>query len=279
MDKPNLIVDVRNALYRAAYAYHSNGHLRKDNHPFIVLMRQFHSWLTAVKPKSIYVAWDAPRNTVWRKKILKTYKERDNNEYIKDMHDTLDSLTEICQEFFKYMNIRQMSVKAMEADDLIYACVDTLHPEQNVIVSTDSDMIQIPFKFSSCKVFDPSKLKYAEVPTHNPVLLKAVVGDKSDKIDGYRGIGPKKGLKMISEHANLYEYTSTQGRELFMRNLLLIDLSLNPGLLANKLYINKVMSRPIKYDLNEIYKLISKYKIAGLMNDLSELISPYSRLE
>lgn len=158
MDRPNLIVDIRNALYRASYAYLSQGYAKKDNHPFIVLMRQFNGWINAVNPKSIYVAWDAPRTTVWRRKVLSTYKERENNDYIKDMHETLNSLTDICQEFFEHMNIRQMSMKKMEADDLIYACVDTLHPESNVIVSTDSDMIQIPYKYSSCKVFDPSSI-------------------------------------------------------------------------------------------------------------------------
>ncbi len=276
--KPHLIVDIRNALYRAAYAYLMQGYQKPHNHPFIVLLKQFQTWMYTIKPSNIYIAWDAPRKTVWRRKILPTYKDRDNNDYVKNMHETLDSLTEICQDFFAHMNMRQMSVDKMEADDLIYACVDTLHPEPTVIVSTDSDMIQIPYKFNSCKVFDPCKQQCATIPGHNPVYFKAVVGDKSDKIDGYRGIGPKKGLKLITEHNKLYEYTTTQGRDLFIRNMLLIDLSLNPHLIHNKLYMNKVLSQPIDYNSSKLQELISKYKIAGLMSEYHNLIAPYSRL-
>lgn len=278
MDKNTLIIDIRNALYRAAYAYLVSPNQRPNNHPFIVLLRQMHSWNNAIRPGRIIVAWDAPRKTVWRRKILPTYKDRDNNDYIADMSETLEELTTICNEFFRYMNIYQLSMKRMEADDLIYASVDTLHPENSIIVSTDSDMIQIPYKFSSASVFDPTKMDCVPVPTVNPVMLKALTGDKSDKIDGYRGIGPKRGVKLLEGHSALQEYTTTQGRDLFIRNLLLIDLSLNPHLLSNKLHVCKVLSKPIEFNKGELYTLISKYKIAGLMSEFDDLISPFAKI-
>lgn len=278
MDKPNLIIDIRNALYRAAYAYLVQPNQRPNNHPFIVLLRQMQAWMNIIRPGKIIIAWDAPRKTVWRRKILTTYKDRDNNDYIENMSETLVELTDICGEFFKYMNMYQLSMKKMEADDLIYASVDVLHPENCVVVSTDSDMLQIPFKFRSAQVFDPTKLDYAKVPSVNPVMLKALTGDKSDKIEGYRGIGPKRGIKLLEEHSKLDEYTTANGRDIFIRNLLLIDLSLNPNLLANKLHVCRILSKPLLYDKGQLHALISKYKIAGLFGEFEDLVSPFSRV-
>ena len=105
------------------------------------------------------------------------------------------------KQFFKCMNVRQYGRKKMEADDMIYAAAVVMHPQEIVIVSTDSDLVQIPFAFNNCKVYNPSKDIEADVPDVNPAVQKALMGDKSDTVDGYRGIGPKKSKVLLESHS------------------------------------------------------------------------------
>lgn len=231
------------------------------------------------RPSSVHVFWDAPRAKVWRRMVLESYKDRSASTYVEDISEDLFKTTKIANAFFDVMNVRQYFRKQMEADDLIYAATALVHPRQSVIVSTDSDMIQIPFNFSSSKVYDPKKQEEKEPPEYNPVLLKSLVGDKSDNIDGYYGIGPVKGKALIDDPIALENFLNTNGRKTFKRNILLIDLSVCPRLLANKFYIQKIMSSPVQFDKKAIYQLVNKYKVVGFHGEFVDLTAPFMNLE
>ena len=278
MSGQHLLVDARNALYRAIYAVKADKQHEVKYHYFTILMRQLNRWVNLYRPDSVHVFWDAPRATVWRRKCLETYKDRSTSQYVEDISEDLKMTTEVAQAFFAAMNVRQYSRKCMEADDLIYAATTVLHPEQSVIVSSDSDMIQIPFTFHSSKQFDPGKKIEVEVPTVNPVWQKALTGDKSDCIDGYYGIGPKKSALLLESHADLQEFLKIKGMKMFYRNLLLIDLSLCPRLLHNKVYVQRRLAEPVTFCAKTINDLIMKYKVNGLLQEYNDLVSPFQRL-
>lgn len=275
----HLLVDARNVIYRSAYATKANNHnYTAQYHCFTILMRQLNSWMNLYHPRSVHIFWDAPRTTVWRRSCLKSYKDRTANPYIADMSEDIELTTQIAQEFFSVMNVRQYSRKSMEADDLIYAAVSILHPESSIIVSSDSDIVQIPYLFSSSKQYDPGKKCEVDIPTVNPVLQKALVGDKSDVIDGYHGIGPKKSAALLSSHANLQKFLKDNGTKLFYRNLLLIDLSLCPRLLHNKVYIQRQLAKPLQYCSKTINSLILQHKVNGLLQEYRNLVQPFEKL-
>lgn len=167
----------------------------------------------------------------------------------------------------------------MEADDLIYAATSAIHPQESIIVSSDSDMIQIPFYFSSSKQYDPGKKITVDVPKVNPAVQKAIVGDRSDMIDGYNGIGPKKSQVLLESHTALREFLDNNGSEIFHRNLLLIDLSLCPKLLPNRMYIHKQLSNNTTFSSKDIRELILKHKVNGLMQEYNDLIPPFEHLK
>lgn len=231
------------------------------------------------RPSSVHVFWDAPRSKVWRRMVLESYKDRSTSNYVEDISEDLAKTTKIANAFFKVMNVRQYSRKQMEADDLIYAATAVVHPRPSIIVSTDSDMTQIPFTFSSSIVYDPKKQEEKEIPPFNPVFLKSLVGDKSDHIDGYYGIGPVKGTALVTNPPALENFLSENGRRTFKRNVLLIDLSVCPRLLANKLYIQKVMSSPVEFNKDAIYQLVNKYKVVGFHGEFVNLTTPFINLE
>lgn len=279
MSKPVLFVDARNALYRAIYASRADKRHKIKYHYFVIFLRQLTSWMNRYRPSSVHVFWDAPRKKVWRKLVLESYKDRTASSYVEDISEDLFKTTRIANAFFDVMGVRQYYRKQMEADDLLYAATALVHPKPSVIVSTDSDMIQIPFNFSSSTVYDPKKQEEQKVPEYNPVILKSIVGDKSDHIDGYYGIGPVKGKALIEDPTALEAFLHTNGRKIFKRNILLIDLSVCPRLLANKLYIQKVMSTPVKFDKDAICQLINKYKVVGFQSEFVDLTAPFSNLE
>lgn len=277
-ESPHLLIDARNTLYRAIYAVKADRRFDVKYHYVTVLLRQFSTWMNIYRPTSVSVFWDAPRKTVWRRSILDTYKDRPPNAYMGDISEELKETTEVAKEIFDVMNVRQFERQGMEADDLIYAMASILHPVTNVIISSDSDMIQIPYVYNSTKIYDPGKKQEVSIPDINPVWQKALVGDKSDCIDGYRGIGEKKSKILLESHKSLKAYLDEHGSQIFNRNLLLIDLSLCPKLMHNKIYCHRRLALETRYDEKSINDLIIKHKINGLLQEYHDLILPFRGL-
>jgi 5'-3' exonuclease len=65
-DLPILLIDGRNLLYRAIYANLANK--SRGKHHFVVMMR-FMRQLLELDPSAVMIFWDAPKNTLWRKKL------------------------------------------------------------------------------------------------------------------------------------------------------------------------------------------------------------------
>lgn len=275
---PAMLVDARNAIYRAVYAIRSDRRPGEKYHYFTAFLRQMTKWMNSFRPSSVHVFWDAPRSTVWRRLIAPTYKDRSSSNYVEGIAEDLAMTTDVAKLFFKYMNVRQYERKQMEADDLIYAAASVLHPNRSVIVSTDSDMTQIPYRFHSCSVLDPTSMQEVQVPSVNPVYLKAMVGDTADSIKGYYGIGPAKGQALLEDKTKLQDFLKTNGPRVFHTNLLLIDLSLCPRLLANTIYAHKKIAEPVVFSPEDIRKLTLTHKVNGLVQEFSDLILPFKHL-
>lgn len=274
---PILLIDARNALYRAVFAIKNDTRQVDKYHYFVILLRQMTAWMNKYRPESVHVFWDAPRTTVWRRKILETYKTRPNNTGM-DISEELSLTTKVAKDFFKFMNVRQYDKETQEADDLIYSAAVIAHPRSSIIVSTDSDMEQIPFMINSCTVYNPSKQEEVATSDIHPAIQKALVGDKSDSIDGYYGIGPKKSEAFLRNKAELQQFLDLSGWSTYYRNLLLIDLSLNPKALANRIYVQKQMAAPVQYDEKIINELIHSHKVNGMLAEYANLIRPFKKL-
>lgn len=285
MEELALFVDSKNAMYRAIYAIKSQQERAKrggktitPSHSIVVLLRQITGWMREFKPTSVHLFFDAPRATVWRKKILETYKDRTDNQYIENISEDLKECIMISKELFQHLNVRMYSRDNMEADDLIFAAASLRHPAKTVIVSTDSDLTQIPFMFNSCQVYNPFESKIVEVPRINPAITKALIGDTSDNIKGYHGIGPKKGEVLLEDHKKLHDFFDFKGKEIFKRNLLLTDLTLNPKMLNNKMYVLREAASDIKYDKKAVLDVANKYNIHAIMSEFADLIYPFEKL-
>lgn len=233
------------------------------------------------KPSSIHVFWDAPRATVWRRNVLPGYKDRASTETPgsdRDIGAELAEFQKVAMEYLPLIGIRQYHQKTQEADDLIYAACRASAPKSTIIISSDCDFTQIPFMMSHVHQFDPRTGQFMEKAKNNPVIKKSLMGDTSDKIKGYMGIGPVKSETISESSVKIQEFLTNAGSHPFITNMLMIDLSLSPHVLANQLYVTRVMARPIVFDKDAAISAISSNKLYGLFEDFSKVVMPLKEL-
>jgi len=295
---PILLVDARNLMYRAIFANKKEQGARI--HHYTVMMRFMWGWLDKFKPVAVGVFWDAPKKTLWRKKILDEYKVRNETEYFEDIRDDLIFTQAAAKAVFAHLGVWQFDKKHMEADDLIYSACRVLAPKQIIIISTDSDYEQVVFRMQNVQLWNPmadsGRGKFVAAPDHDPAVAKALRGDKSDKIPGYTGIGPVKSQKMARNLREREEFLNSHvncpaalkndppeicpvcgggGRAVFVRNLLLIDLSLNPEVLKNDLYVERTLVKRRKFDKEGVKAAAKKHKVSGLLGEYDRIIVPF----
>ncbi len=192
-------------LYRAVYAGKNDPSFQKTGYDyFVIVMRFMFNYMRAQQPDAIHVFWDAKSSDVWRKEIYKEYKDGRGN----DILDDIIKQNKVCLASFQHIKIRQYYLDEMEADDLIYAFCRLNYGNRLVIVSSDSDLLQIPYRMDNCMVYNPlNKRTYKTSDIENdPVMSKALMGDKSDNITGYYRIGPVKSKRMCENHGMLVEF-------------------------------------------------------------------------
>lgn len=275
----HILFDGKNNAYRAAYACErgkSDGR-RNQYHPFVQFARQLSEIIEKFKPQAVSCIWDAPRDTVWRKAIFPLYKNRADNEYIAKLKDYLVDIEKAAKILLPELRFRVLKKDTQETDDLIYSMCRVLYPEEVVIVSSDKDFTQITYRMPNVKLYDPQEKSITPTPLIDPVVSKSLIGDTSDRIDGYHGIGPKKGAPLAECLTKRTEFLNTAGRNLYLRNQLLINLAYNPELFQNDMYVERVLAKPVRFDKKELERLSIEHKIFGVMQDYDNAFMPMQR--
>lgn len=268
---PALFIDGKNTAYRSVFATKNS-----RSHPFVSWLRFTNVWINKFRPSSIHLFWDCPKNNVWRKKVLQEYKDnRDGGDtYESEISDKVGSIEHISKEIMPSMNTRIYARDGQEADDLIYSACRLLSPNKVIIISSDSDMIQIPWSMSGIKCYDPRVNQFMEMPTINPVIQKALMGDSTDNVAGYRGIGDVKSGNIARDYKVMAEFLGVRGDKEYRRNVALIDLSMNPARITNELYCLRILASDPVFDKSVIFEKIAELKIAGLNTEYSQLVMP-----
>lgn len=274
-----LLVDARNIMYRAIHSAKSEerrqAHGRRS--PAVIMIRLVANLLSKYKPGMVQIFWDAPRKTVWRKSIHTGYKDRvdDRSGGARDITDSLIRTESTLRQLFDHMNVYQFWRDKQEADDLIYAACKLQGRRPMILVSSDSDMQQIPYLMDSVTIYNHDKGGEMPRPEVNPVLLKCLIGDTSDMIGGYIGIGPVKAAKLVASPALLQEHLERAGNDILRRNLALVDMSLNPYALKNLMYVAEVLATKPEFNRKRIYEMEQTLKIAGLTREYGESVAPF----
>ncbi|MGY8865636.1 MAG: 5'-3' exonuclease [Methylophagaceae bacterium] len=169
------------------------------------------------RPTQVYVFFDGAESTNRKKRVLPGYKKgrgthKITNKFIfrsaDEEHEAKLVQLRRLIEYLKFLPVKTAIINGIEADDAIsYVARELKH--KSTIISSDKDFLQIVSdKISVYRpiekvLYTPSviKEKYKILP-ENFIIYKTLLGDKSDNVDGVRGIGPKGVTKLFPELLN-----------------------------------------------------------------------------
>ena len=155
-----IIVDGDNIGWIAAY---SQGELSVEDQltgTIFGFLRMMFSIADRFETNQFIFCWDSRKN--FRKRIYPEYKQKRHAKELTEEEERIKA--EVRRQFIdlrKYVRpklgfsniVRKIGY---EADDLIYAFCKT-HREPTVIVSSDGDLLQIPYNFRHVSVHNPQK--------------------------------------------------------------------------------------------------------------------------
>ena len=202
-----LIVDALNMFIRS---YIVNPSISSGGQPIGGVqgfLKSLQKTIREVKPDEVVICWDGDGGSQRRKQANKNYKEGRKplrlNRNIKNLTEDEEIQNRTWQQFriIEYLNnlpVIQLVFDGLEADDVIahIAGSSFYKGAQKVIVSMDKDFIQLLNKETVLmrpivnEILNMNAVveKFGIHPT-NFALARAIAGDKSDNLDGIKGVG------------------------------------------------------------------------------------------
>jgi DNA polymerase-1 len=258
-----MIIDALNAYFRAYIVDPSlslNGQPIGGYKGFIKILQKL---CREMKPDEIVIAWDGAGGSQRRKLVNKNYKEGRKpirlNREVHVLSEDEEMQNKVWQqsrliEMLNHMPVIQLMNEGVEADDIISYVVQMPNYKgwQKVIISSDKDFYQLcdnetilyrPIQ----KTFlnKPRILEEFGIHPTNFALARAMAGDKSDNLEGVRGVG----LATISKRFPFFSEEDT----VTIDSLIEFCENDNTGL---KVFSSVVDSREV---IEENYKIMQLY--------------------
>ncbi len=216
--KKVLLLDANNLIYRARYS----AKFAREGDATIVysFFRSLKPLLEKFKPEICYFVRDG--NRAGREDLLPDYKA--NRVYEKDevFMNQKKMIEFMMKDFFPIIVARDMG---LEADDLIGFLVNKKHIEDEcIVVSSDTDFIQLLQTHKNCLLYNPITKKFRENPSYDYITWKSLRGDGADNIPGIPRVGDKTAEKLSKNPELLRSFLSESKERLetFERNKKLI---------------------------------------------------------
>lgn len=286
-----LLVDGENLLHRSFHKFANlKSHDGKPSGAIFGFFKSLHYVITRFSPTGVIITFDNGHSKV-RTSVLPGYKGHRKNISID--YTSLQSQKKIIMKLLKYLRIPYVFDKdkktLYEGDDFI-AWINRITNSKVIIVSSDKDFNQLITKNTT--LFNPSKDERVnlrnckELFGYDPqetVDFLSLVGDSSDDIPGFKGIGPKKARKLLDEYGSIekaiesgYWKDPKEATELWKKNRLLIDLNyfleFTPLDARNIPMVEK--KKPI--DIDKFLRICNKYSLNSFKTDL--FIKPFEQL-
>lgn len=233
-----LLIDGENILHQSFHKFEklksTDG---KPSGAIFGFFKSLHMYIDRFNPTKVYITFDNGHSE-FRDKLNPNYKGHRKNISID--YDSLQKQKSEIIKILRYLRINYVFDKHKlynyEGDDfLAYLVLKEFNKEKVTIVSSDKDFNQLISK--SVKIFNPRKEQYIrednckELFDYSPeetVDYLSLVGDKSDDIDGYPGMGPKKTRAFLDKYGSIKSYLSNNDDEkmkaIYEKNQKLIDL-------------------------------------------------------
>jgi 5'-3' exonuclease len=197
-----LVFDGTGLLVRCSRASRASGLTADDGTPtgaLLMFIASLARTARSVKPDRMVVAWDGPGARAWRQGIYPGYKQGRQD------FDFGSAEARQASDFCEAAGIAQWIVAGFEADDLMaFACRSSKPGTSVFLASDDADALQLVS--DQTRVITMRRMWRAadvetewRVPPERLVMLRALVGDRSDGIPGLRYIGPVRALRLMRQ--------------------------------------------------------------------------------
>lgn len=115
-----------------------------------------------------------------------------------ESHERFDKCLPEILRLIKHLPITTIKAEKYEADDAIATLVENMSGEEVIIVSGDSDFIQVLQKgYPNVRLYHPIKKDFITAPEYHYLAWKSLAGDKSDNIKGL--VGDKTAQKLLKD--------------------------------------------------------------------------------
>lgn len=228
MDKI-LLIDGHNFMWRANITFG-----KKQQEPSFTMVYNFFRGLRALieefQPNKVFFCLEGANN--FRYKVYPEYKA---NRLIKKASDAEDKYADFHRQkdiiisLLKNLPINMVKADEFECDDVIATLSESLKDEEIIIISNDSDFIQLLQKdFKSLKIYNPFKKKYMVAPEYHYLTWKCLAGDKqTDNIPSI--VGPKTAEKIATDINKFGEFLNNEeNKSNYNLNKILIELKIIP---------------------------------------------------
>lgn len=231
----NLVIDGSNLLWRTYWIAETRHKLVNSKGiwtgPVYMFLKSVKSLQEKFKPNNTWVTWDKKLiypSTNFRKELApETYKQNRDDDKAKLIHEQHDEIS----KWLTVLGVKQIYPGVLEADDIISWLVRE-KLTTTIIVSVDKDLLQLVD--DNVHYYNPIKKKLitpvnfvdevgVEINQYN--YYKALLGDKSDNIEGIQGYGVQKSSKLCKEgYDGIVLKLTPEDKNKFDRNLLLTNL-------------------------------------------------------
>ena len=268
-----LLIDGLNIFLRA---FAVNGSLNEKGVPvggITGFLRSLTFAIREMEPTRVIVVYDGAGGSKRRKKINPNYKSNRTPKRVTKF-DAFNSIEEEKESmkiqfrrlltYLELLPVDVYGVDNVEADDVIAYISQNILEKEVIIMSADQDFLQLVN--DRIVVWSPNKKKYYTeeqifteygIPAHNFLMYKCLMGDKSDNLEGIKGLGPKKIPKVIPEITGrelnldyLIHYASTQDTLMHQRIVEhKVDLETNEKMMSLK---DPLISGQIKMQIMDL---------------------------
>lgn len=129
-------------------------------------------------------------------------------------------------ELLKLLPVKVVRHPMREADDVIahYARLGAKKGHQVTVVSSDADFTQLLPDNDNIKIYNPISKKFRDLPHDDYVGWKSLVGDSSDNIIGFHGVGNKRACSLLESPDKLKKFLDKEsGWEKYETNRKLVE--------------------------------------------------------